>query len=728
MQALFRTDRTRLVGGLGAGEMLFEVSSTALRLTAAQAAAAEEVTRVRTRETNGRTITFFDPSRRRSEVGAIESVELASTGGKWDFPLESALAALQLPGACGAYIIETYLPLSEYLADIPSTRTRTFAALLRALQALRFPIQLGLVSPSTGTLGVRPTIADERFDTTARLPTEARIELSPARHNALLQTLDSSPVIKRISLPTSFETAEMYDTSILGTEFATFNSERAIESYPVVGIVDSGISDTLAPWVIWRHDYIDAAHLEPDHGTKVASIAFAGGILNPHLSLDAGPCRLVDIPLYLQDAALKRAYFPGGAEQLLDEMASAIAEAKERFNVRIFNLSMNSRSQASLSYYSDLARKLDDIADTFDVLIVCSAGNLRGAEERAEWPADHERALAIIASGASENLLVPAEAIRGLAVGAINPPGAAAFVSGALANYSRRGPVLQGVSKPDLCHFGGCGSQIHTGVNAVDAHGYILAVSGTSFSAPFVSRLFAELDWQTRQALSTQSLIALVIHSAKIEAPLDHRAFRGVAQHLVGCGLPQSASEILTSSNDELTLIFEGTLGHGQSLVFDFNWPRGLADAQGSCRGDVRLTIVARPFLNYQYGAELSRVEVSASLQQAKPAGGYIGRLTAGSPDDGDFAFETELIDESKKWGPIKRLDRQFRGIGTSTSWRLRVNSLLRLEETIPERGVPFSVVLTIGAENSNIFNELRSDLGAIGTRLVSVRDVIRVR
>jgi hypothetical protein len=116
----------------------------------------------------------------------------------------------------------------------------------------------------------------------------------------------------------------------------------------------------------------------------------------------------------------------------------------------------------------------------------------------------------------------------------------------------------------------------------------------------------------------------------------------------------------------------------------------------------------------------LVRVNVNARLQQAKLGGGYQGQLhETYLPTAGDEAlYESELIEQGFKWSPVKTYARNLpRGIGKSSTWRLVVDTLTRANEPYPDRGVPFSAILTIADPSGEkpVFNAMRQSLQALG-------------
>ena len=86
-----------------------------------------------------------------------------------------------------------------------------------------------------------------------------------------------------------------------------------------------------------------------------------------------------------------------------------------------------------------------------DVIFVISAGNL--LSPRPEWSLDHKNNLLVVNGRKDDIVYCPAESIRNLSVGALNPDG------DGLASYSCKGKGSTFGIKPDFVHKSGCGLQ-----------------------------------------------------------------------------------------------------------------------------------------------------------------------------------------------------------------------------------------------------------------------------
>jgi hypothetical protein len=444
---------------------------------------------------------------------------------------------------------------------------------------------------------------------------------------------------------------------------------------------------------------------------------------------------LVDVAVFPSVPGAFSDYYPEGVPQFFDEMETAVADARSRHRVRIFNMSLNIVQPVSADRYSLHAARLDQIADAHDALFFISAGNLNAQDLRPEWPVDATTALAHLAAARNDGMFMPAESIRNVAVAALNPPGDPSKVAFAPTRYSRRGPGLRAGNKPDLAHVGGFGSStgpIGHGLFSIAPDGAIIDGCGTSYASPLVAKTAAALAHAIEGDVSRETLIALLVHNASVPAPLLEKPLLSSARHLVGFGVPQAAHEILQTGDHEITLVFATRVKPKQQINFNFNWPASLVGPGGKCRGRAKLTVVASPPLDQRFGAEFVRVNIFGALQQEQEDGGWKGKLDPlYLPGGAEGAhLEAELIEHGFKWSPVKVYAKSMpKGVGKSSNWRLALEYLTRAGEQMPEEGVPFTAILTISdiGKSQPVFNEMRQTLTAIGVKVADIRTAARI-
>lgn len=455
-------------------------------------------------------------------------------------------------------------------------------------------------------------------------------------------------------------------------------------------------------------------------------------------------CKIVDIPLYPNGDFL--ALYPNGFSEFLAEVEQAVAEASANHGVRIFNLSINATSPVERYTYSTYAAELDRIADTYGVVFINSAGNLSQADSRAPWPAKPTEVIKYFANRTSpDTIFKPAEGVRSISVGALNPPtNDKKHIVGAPTVYTRRGPGLQVGVKPDLTAYGGAGITTPgamTGLTSIDQGGVPTPVIGTSFAAPLVARSLAGLDAATSGGLTPEALRAMMLHNAVMPAPLTKRGHKDLARQFAGFGQPIAAQNMLETGDNEITLLFQSRLQIGEKkpviLRFPFTWPQSLV-TDGKCSGRARITLVYAPPLDPAFGAEFVRVNLEASLKQRQAQNAKDGSPRYTTQIDAKFLPkraglaipEKALIDHGLKWWPVKQYSKTYAEHGASSEWRLEVTSLVRAETKFPAEGVPFAVLLTIDDPSgaAPVYREMQQGLQASRANAQALHAVFRVR
>lgn len=397
-------------------------------------------------------------------------------------------------------------------------------------------------------------------------------------------------------------------------------------------------------------------------------------------------------------------------------------------------MSLNLVSPVEADTYSAAAHLVDEIADKHNVLFVISAGNLGSAQCRPEWPTDPKSALQQLAARMqTDTIMQPAESARSLAVAALNAPGCPNRVHEAPTAYTRRGPGLRVGVKPDVAFVGGCmpDGQTDSGLWSVNASNQVESGHGTSYAAPLVAKTLASIESKVSSDLTREMLVALLIHSCRMPAPLTSKDLSQVMRQFSGFGIPPSSEAILETPDHAITLVFSDVLQAKRALDFNFSWPQALVDAQtGTCRGDIKMTLVYRPPLEPSYGAEFVRVNLDAYLRQEQD-GTFVNRTSHLMPDSGQAMSEQQLIDHGLKWWPIKTYEARFpKGKGTSSNWQIALKSLLRSGEAFPPSGIPFALVVTITDDKqaAPVFQQMRRTLSSQNVQMSDIRSRANVR
>lgn len=742
LNALFKVDVAPCVGGLDLGEMLFEVTPEALQKIANAVLDAEPDTRLKWNRTTGREEP--NPSARRSETGSIAKVELHGPADKRHFDVSQAVVWLSETGTGQNYEVELFVappPLTQR-DTLDVHHRRLFQTFQDGLAALGSGLAVQRLSADTRSQGPLLSVRVEETALPGNIqllpaPTERPRALAPfnaslARHTHVLTFLEQHPLVRSIGLPGKVVKSAALVRS--KPTAAMIPNKDVSQRYAKLGVIDGGVSDIVGDWVIGRWGVLDDSDAEAAHGTFITGLLIAGTAHNDAGCLDeVDGVEIYDARVHPREVAFSSYY--QNLDGFFDEVENAILEARNQHGVRVFNLSMNVLVPVSPSHYSRWASRLDAIADDHDVILFISAGNL--SDMRPEWPSANEHALAMLATIQNDTILTPAESARNASVGAVNPPGLSPAIAHAPASYSRRGPGIRSLLKPDYAHIGGAGTpaaQLGHGLYSISPTGAIVDSCGTSFATPLVAKTAARLDLLVEGGLSRETMLALITHHARRPKLLTAKLLEPVARQLVGHGLPPSAASILEGGDNEITLVFATRLPRDKQLVFPFSWPPSLT-ASGSCRGSARLTLVATPPLDSRFGAEFVRINLEGALQQWNPDkgdhGGWEGRmkpvyLPKPSPA---FPLEAERIEHGLKWSPVKAFEMNARGVGKSSDWRLTVKYLTRAGQAMPEDGVPFTAVLTIRgtASTDAVFTEMRQNLGTLSVRLEDIRTAAQV-
>ncbi|APW42894.1 S8 family peptidase [Rhodoferax saidenbachensis] len=154
----------------------------------------------------------------------------------------------------------------------------------------------------------------------------------------------------------------------------------------------------------------------------------------------------------------------------------------------------------------------------------------------------------------------PADAVNALAIGSADSSG---FMWGRAA-YSCVGPGRSpGLVKPDGLAFGGTESEPLVLLNPLS--GGLCGVQGTSFASPLVLRTAAAACAMSETKLSATALRSLLIHRAERGGhELSH----------VGWGrFPASAEELLTCSDGEATVLYQGYFTAGGIMRIELPIP-----------------------------------------------------------------------------------------------------------------------------------------------------------
>lgn len=713
---LFNPHFTPTVGSGGLGEIIVQVSPYTIDRAISEVSRAEDTLAFKPKKGSPDKLVPA-PSKWRSEVGAIESLDLWAPTDRRTFSAKSAVgwfAEHAVPSAYRIDLFEAQRPIMRPAQAEFDTTGNLIEALLTTLDeelTCGYVATIHRPDPRSMSRMYLWLIADPKsriIVSPKHLPralqTAGKATLDVTHHQHLLDVLDKQPAVRRVSLPASLEPQATAASAPVRTSSPhVFSLPRAGASYPIVGVIDGGIGVLPPQWCLHTADIVAASHAELGHGTEIGSLLVDGQSLNgPGVCPEPDGCWLVDLALIPKQHKFGDYYLSD--MDLVLQIEREVIEAKAKTRARVFSLSHNVEDPpGGNSTYTELSQGLDRIAREQDVVFVVSAGNTLPGRGRREWTNNQVSVLTNLAAANDDRITAPADSVLSIAVGALNPPGAAApVIADAPARYSRRGPGYKQLVKPDVSHYGGaCAtSSYQTGLKTVGLSGAASFVAGTSFSTPLVAKSVARYDQLTLGALPREALVALLIHSARMPSCMAGYSKSQIARNLVGFGRPVSAQQLIDGSPYAATLLFHDRIMPRKDLFFGFDWPLCLT-SEGKCRGEVLLTLVYAPPISDAFESELVRVNLEATLQQLDPADSKYAKqgtdTFAGPTAAMSGAMERELIEDGLKWGIVKQV--KFvakRPMGKSSDWRIWLKYLLRSGELFPEEGIPFSMILTI--------------------------------
>lgn len=751
-----------LVGAERIGEMIFQATPAAIaRLDRIIEDKAEDTPRVAPNAKTG--VLEKRPTGYRSEVGAIDDVNLHNPVDRLSFSAEEAVAWFSQPNVLGGYIVELFRPDPDRGAEAVSAAISKLKSALASIGGIS--VRPFLPSQQTSQYGAPPLIVTaqltKRDEPHVALPfnpdgqpqqatgnverrESGERDLSVSRHQKLLTLLSEQSLVRSIELPPLIEAAPAATSPISGLQ--PISAPQQNTDYPVVGIIDGGAADipALTPWRVGDAGLVPASDRDESHGSFIAGLVVAGAALNPHVAQTLEPtgCKFYDLDIFPRKD-LRPNYY-NDIEFFFDLLDEKIKAAKNQFGVRVFNFSFGIQYARNRFSYSPIADRFDRIARANDVILVVSAGNLPPTGSRPIWPSDPGAAVQMLAGfgGREEQIIPPAEHLLGLTVGAINPPGVTGHGPQLPTTYTRRGPGVGGARKPDLAHFGGVEPNAttgnRTGLTSLSPLGEAIENCGTSFAAPNVSATVATLDQRLDRRAPREILLGLPVHRSERPADLQHKSLRHISREFVGFGLCPPADVILMDDPFGITLVFSEVLRARQVLTFPFTWPQSLVTEKGGCRGRIDLTLAYTPPIDPDHKEEAQRVQLEAIIRQEtlNPKTGEAGwdsqlKHDGAEVPQGMHKTEKYLLMAGLKWSPIKRYFAAMKqGRGNTSNWQLCLESLTRAGAKFPTDGVPFTILMTITdpEKKAPIHDEVRNQLQTTGLTIADITVAHRVR
>lgn len=472
------------------------------------------------------------------------------------------------------------------------------------------------------------------------------------------------------------------------TEQADISPPDPLVDYPVVGVVDSGVSNQCPPltdWIIGYNRKVPEPYRDLNHGTFVSGLISNSRLHNGDTRFPSCHAKIMSVEV-----------LGNGIGDIFDIVNAMYETAALHPEIKVWNLSLGATQPVSMAEISTMAILLDEFQDRFECLCVIAAGNF--TEANRTWPSTVEL---------NDGISSPGDSVRGLTVGSL------AHIDGFVKNeepspFSRKGPVSNYVQKPDLVHFGGNlltvgNTNIPIGVGSVCPLGQKRHDIGTSFSTPLVSTLAANLFHILGDRANPNLVKALLIHSANIKF---FNTISGDTRPYYGWGIPADLPSVLTVADYETTLALEG---HAQQSFevekLPFPIPDCLKTEDGKVRGEFFVTLVYQPELDRNKAFEYCQVDVRVGLGELEN-----GKFASKVPPLKDsHTYEKDLVKSGDKWSPIKVYHKSFpKGVDIQ-NWRLRVSLLDRDGYDATGVQIPFTIILTIRDidKEKPVYNEM---------------------
>lgn len=724
-----------VVGGLNMGEMLIKLynGATESLIQGIRNNAEEKVKYGIVRNER-----VAKPSIWRCEVSAIDKISLFDSHDKIPIPIEE-LTTYLTEQKTGFYIELFETPVNRANYDM-----------LNKEDYLLFKQLMDVIESFNGIRLFRSKIAnmpkllsgyitinkDNKVNLTSAI--SSKIDLDSLSNNKeaiskILFYLSQCTIVKKIVPMLNPQGFYGPSFDVNGTKSYTLPRPLPDVDYPLLGLIDTGISDIFKEWIIDEDDSVPTKYLDKEHGTNIAGLLIAGKDLNNPMGKqlfcqEKDGCKIFNLGILPNKNNINKIY--PSSDDLISALETAVSNAAEQ-GVRIFNLSININSIRLYSDYSPFAHALDYLSDKYDVVFIISAGNLKN--NRTPWKPDPSQWFSNINSIKSKKGIdiayAPAESLRNLSVAALNASDLG------LASYSRIGKGSSLAIKPDLAQVGGDAEdlgELQSGLYSLNKLAKIISVRGTSFSAPLVAKTMACLDKDIEGYVSRETLIALIVHSGYIPVPFSAKQYGLQVKDLIGYGKPKTSGDILNCTDNSITMVFASRIKSKKIFSFNFSWPKSLVDDKGKIRGHVKLTIVSKPRLNLDYGEEQVRDNLTAFLRQINEEGKAKGILhplykSSEKSVNDDYLQEWALIEDNQKWNPIKVSEKTFKAIGGGTNFAIQIEYLSRdiIKDT---EGIPFTAILTISDPKGEapVYNEMRRSLITSNVQIADIQTATR--
>lgn len=462
---------------------------------------------------------------------------------------------------------------------------------------------------------------------------------------------------------TKFSLDAFLDQEIVQNSYNTLIKDPTDE--PTVGVIDTLFDENVyfSKWVEY-HNYLNQGipiqNKDYQHGTAVTSIIVDGVRGNPTLDDKCGNFKV-------------RHFGVATASSFSSfEIIKKIREiVMSNLDIKVWNLSLGSKNEIDENSISLEAYELDKIQNEYDVIFII-AGTNKNKDSFDKF---------------NFKIGAPADSLNSITVNSVS-------FDNQVASYSRCGPVLSFYNKPDVSYYGGDGCTASSKISVCSDSLGQKFVSGTSFSAPWVTRKIAFLIYKL--GLSREVAKALIIDAARtnsLNTPISNSLGYGI--------VPIDINDIISSKDDEIKFVLTGTTQN--QVTYTYNLPVPVVDKKHPYKA--RATLVYFTQCDRAQGVDYPCCEIEFKFGRFNP------KNSIGKPEIIDIKNNLQyeegfhVIHEEdarklyRKWDNVKyvcskQTNRSEKSYGDGT-FGIQL-SLIKRENSLDKSGVNFGLVITL--------------------------------
>jgi len=304
----------------------------------------------------------------------------------------------------------------------------------------------------------------------------------------------------------------------------------------------------------------------------------------------------------------------------------------------------------------------------------------------------------------------PSDMVNALAVGACD----SAADQWQRASYSSFGPGRSpGLVKPDGVSFGGSDAEPFVVYNALA--GQLMEVQGTSFSAPATMHT----------AIGIKASLTSPLNMLALRALMNHHASRGPEKAMseVGHGrFPQTVDEVLQCPDNEVRVIYQGTLKAGQNMRAPIPFPTIPLNG----RVTLRATLCFASHTDPEHAVNYTRAGLTVLLRPKKNVSKTMSFFSASNM----YTTELEARVGEHKWETTLRHEHDFNMATLNDplfdiTYGAREDGQAVDNSTLPP--LPYAMVVTVSVENTpGIYNNIRQRYQTL--QPVEIRQEVRIQ